>query len=210
MLWGKCCYVLLRCKKRKVSASTFFGVEGKLENISVIANDSILIEVRVCMCVINELSFGTLRKYFYSLFSPSHFPFLLSLPSSLYDTTKRPPIAFVLLFTFQETMLDDDSRSSSGIKRTPTTLVFISVSKAYCVSGGTKLSCYDKKDIWRIKKFPLPCSVLASISAKASYIKYEREYVLVNNLLRWWWGVGDCKIERKKRKKEVTKRRRHT
>lgn len=89
---------------------------GKLENISVIANDSILIEAereRVCMCVINELSFGTLRKYFYSLFSSPSYACSLS-PPSLHDTSKRPPIAFVLLFTFQETMLDDDSRSSSG------------------------------------------------------------------------------------------------
>jgi hypothetical protein len=84
MLWGKCCYVLLRCKKECLQPLSWAS-RGKLENISVIANDSILIEVRVCMCVINELSFGTLRKYFYSLFFHRiflHFPSLalLSLP----------------------------------------------------------------------------------------------------------------------------------
>lgn len=54
---------------------------------------------------------------------------------TIYDTTKRPPIAFVLLFTFQETMLDDDNRSSSAT----TTHQHISENeKAYCVSGGTQ------------------------------------------------------------------------
>lgn len=73
-----------------MSASTFFGVEGKLENISVIANDSILIEVRVCMCVINELSFGTLRKYFYSLFFLHRIFLSCSLSLSLHHYTTLP------------------------------------------------------------------------------------------------------------------------
>lgn len=40
------------------------------------------------------------------------------------------------------------------------------------------------------------------------------EYVLVNNLLRWWWDEGDCKIEEKRKKKwqsvgDILKTRRH-
>jgi hypothetical protein len=105
-------------------------------------------------------------------------------------------------------MLDDDSRSSSGIKRTPTNhplfqrLINVEEwGKAYCVSGGTKLSCYDKKDIWRIKKFPLPCSGWLQFQQKHRTSSVRGEYVLVNNLLKerkMVVGEGDCKIEEKK------------
>lgn len=72
-------------------------LEGKLENISVIANDSILIEVGVCVCDKRAVIWHVTEIFLFTFFIASH-----SFLFSLYLSRTTSHCHIVPLFTFQK------------------------------------------------------------------------------------------------------------
>lgn len=110
---------------------------------------------------------------------PHHYTTLpsdLLLPSSFYSHFKKRCLTTIA-----------EAAVVSKEHQPPSTFhIYKSVSEAYCVSGGTKLSCYDKKDIWRIKNFLYHVRAGFNFSKSIVHQVCGAEYMLVNNLLRWW------------------------